>query len=389
MLFTITTATQKIRNLKKRIRGVQGGTSASKTVGIIQNLIDFAQSDITPTLTSIVSESMPHIKKGAELDFLNIMKSHNYYVEDRWNRTEHQYHFESGSITEFFSADDATKVRGPRRDRLFINECNNISFDTFDQLELRTNEFVYLDWNPVEDFWFYDEVEGKRDDVDTLILNYLDNEAIHPNIKRSLELRKNRKNWWKVYGLGQRGEIEGRIYTGWRILDDMPYEARLERFWIDFGYSNHPTSIGAIYYYNGGYILDELAYQTGFSNRQIADIIQNQEGYENVLTIADCAEPKSIDEIKSYGVLIQPSVKGKDSIVYGIKTIQDFAISITKRSVATIKEYRNYMWDTNKDGKFINVPVDLWNHSMDGIRYAITSLIHAEPTEMSSYIPEE
>lgn len=364
---------------------MQGGTSASKTVGVLQNLIDFAQSDKKPTLTSVVSETMPHLKKGARLDFLNILKQQNYYKEHRWNRTDSQYVFETGSVVEFFSADDSSKVRGPRRDRLFMNEANLMSFETFDQLELRTNDFVYLDWNPVEDFWFYDEVEGVRDDVDLLVLNYLDNEAINQNVKRSLESRQHRTNWWKVYGLGQRGELEGRIYTGWKILDEIPHEARLERYGLDFGYSNDPTSLVAIYYYNGGYILDEIVYQKGLSNKQIADLILEQP--KKALVIADSAEPKSIDEIKSYGVLIQPTLKGKDSVNHGIQIVQDQQISITKRSVDTLKEYRNYLWEKDKDGRTLNIPVDLWNHSLDAIRYGIVSLQRPEKKGVSIYKP--
>lgn len=369
-MYSITTSTVKIRNLQRRIRAVQGGTSASKTVGILQNLIDFAQTDSSPTLTSIVSESMPHLKKGAELDFLNIMKQQNYYKEDLWNRTDHQYTFETGSIIEFFSADDSSKVRGPRRKRLFINECNNIGFDTFEQLELRTEEFVYLDWNPVEDFWFYEEVEGKRDDVDLLVLNYQDNEAIPDEIRKSLELRMGRKNWWQVYGLGLRGEIEGRIYTGWQILDEVPHEARLVKKGLDFGYTNDPTALVDIYYFNGGYIIDELCYQTGLSNKQIYDVYANT---VKALVIADSAEPKSIDELRGYGMLVLPATKGEGSVLQGIQYVQAQRMSVTKRSTNVIKEYRRYLWETDRDGKIINIPEHTWSHSMDAIRYAIAS----------------
>lgn len=382
MPYYITTATKKIRNLNKRIRAVQGGTSASKTIGILQNLIDFAQSDKVPTLTSVVSESMPHIKKGAELDFLNIMRQSGYYKEDLWHRTDHKYTFETGSIMEFFSADDASKVRGPRRDRLFLNECNNISFETFEQLELRTNEFIFLDWNPVEDFWYYEEIEGKRDDTEFIVLNYMDNEAINPQVKASLESRKNRVNWWRVYGLGLRGEIEGRIYTGWQVIDDIPFEARLERYGIDFGYSNDPTAIVAVYYYNGGYILDEVSYQLGQSNKLIADVINAQT--KKALVIADSAEPKSIDEIRGNGITILPSKKGPGSINQGIQYVQAQQISVTKRSVNLLSEYRKYMWMTDKDGKIINEPNDFENHAMDAVRYALSSI--KNPNQTGAYV---
>src|SRR3990167_6230996 len=189
MSYEITQAVKKIANLQKRVRAIQGGTSAGKTVVIIEVLIDKAQMDETPTITSIVSESFPHLKRGAILDFVSIMQQQGYFQDKRWNKTDYTYTFETGSKIEFFSVDQPGKVRGPRRDRLFINEANNISYTTFDQLTVRTNEFVFLDWNPVSEFWFYTEVNGKRDDIDLIVLTYKDNEALSKEIKDSIEQR--------------------------------------------------------------------------------------------------------------------------------------------------------------------------------------------------------
>lgn len=336
-------------------------------------LIALAQSDETPTVTSIVSESFPHLKRGVIRDFISIMEEHNYFKDALWNKTDYTYTFETGSIIEFFSADQPGKVRGPRRDRLFINEANNIPYETFDQLEVRTKDFIYLDWNPVSDFWFYSEILNKRQDVDYLTLTYKDNEALDKAIVESIETRRDRKGWWKVYGQGQLGEIEGKIYKDWQVIDEIPHFARLERYGLDFGYSNDPTAIIGVYYFQGGYILDEICYQKGLSNKQIADTIKNQE--LSALVIADSAEPKSIDEIKLYGINITPAEKGPDSVNNGIQLVQDQRISVTKRSVNLLKEYRNYLWKTDKDGKVLNTPEDIWNHCMDAIRYAIISLI--------------
>ncbi len=154
MLYQITTATKKVASLKKKVRGIQGGTSASKTISILLTLIDKAQRDTTPTLTSIVSESTPHLKRGAIRDFKNIMQAHNYWKDSAWNATNSIYTFETGSQIEFFSADMPDKLRGARRDRCFINEANNVPLDAFDQLEVRTKEFIYLDWNPTNEFGF-------------------------------------------------------------------------------------------------------------------------------------------------------------------------------------------------------------------------------------------
>lgn len=370
-MYTATKTTYKLLKLRKRIRAVAGGTSAGKTISILTMLIDDAQTDKTPTLTSIVSESFPHLRRGVMRDFLAIMQEHKYFRDSRWSKTDYTYTFESGSKIEFFSADQPGKVRGPRRDRLFINEANNIPYEAFDQLTVRTKDYIWLDWNPTNSFWFYEDIQPNRTDVDFITVTYKDNEALHENIVADIESHKANKAWWTVYGLGQLGEVEGKIFTGWQIVDSIPHEARLERYGLDFGYSNDPTALVAIYYYNGGYILDEVTYQKGLSNKQIADIINNQ---PKALVMADSAEPKSIDELMLYGCHILPTIKGQGSVNQGIQYVQDQQISITKRSVNGIKEYRNYMWQTDKEGRIVNTPEDMWNHFMDATRYGFESL---------------
>lgn len=376
-MYIPTTALTKLLTLKKRIHGVQGGTSASKTIGILQVLIDKCQRDTSPQLTSITSESIPHLKRGAIRDFKNIMQEHNYWVDKRWNATDFIYTFETGTPLEFFSLDMPHKVRGPRRKRLFINEANNIPFETFDQLEVRTEDEIWLDWNPVTEFWWHQGEAGiheavrNRDDADELILTYLDNEGLPDSIIKSIESRKGNKNWWRVYGEGLIGEIEGRIYTGWQIIDEIPFEAKLVRYGLDFGFSNDPSAIVAVYKYNGGIIFDEIFYNKGFGNKELADVLLN---LEKSIVVADSSEPKSIQEMQIYGLPVVPTKKGKDSIVYGIGRIQDQKVSVTKRSVNLIKEYRNYMWEQTPDGKYINEPVGVLDHALDAARYAISHM---------------
>lgn len=384
-MFSATTATRKVIKLydtKKKILAVQGGTSASKTISILLVLIHLAQSDKKATLTSVVSESVPHLKRGAMRDFENILKDQGYWKGDAWDKTYSTYTFETGSKIEFFSADSGDKLRGARRDRLFLNEANNIPFNAFEELEVRTKEVCFLDWNPTNEFWFYTDVQPNRTDVEHVILTYKDNEALSKEIIDSIEQRKNRKGWWQVYGLGLLGEVEGRIYKGWTIIDEVPEEARLERRGLDFGYTNDPSAIVDVYSYSGGFVLDELMYQKGMSNKRIADFLENQ---EKVLTIADSSEPKSIDEIASYGHNIIGAVKGKDSVRQGIQFVQDMKIWVTKRSINLIKEYRNYLWAVDRDGNLIspNTPEGGFDHCMDALRYAITSIapkqIHKRP----------
>ena len=371
-MYSATTALTKIARLKKRVRIVQGGTSASKTISILLYLISLAQSDKKPTLTSVVAESMPHLKRGAMRDFKNILQSHNYWKDERWSAQDSTYTFETGSKIELFSTDSGDKLRGARRDRCFMNEANNCTFDAFDQLEVRTKDFIIIDFNPTNEFWAFTNVIPMRKDVEHIILTYKDNEACPVEIVNSIESKRERKGWWKVYGEGQLGEVEGKIYKDWLIIDDIPHEARLERRGLDFGYSVDPTAVVDVYKYNGGFILDEVTFLKGLLNKQIADILLNR---PTVLTIADSAEPKSIAEIASYGVSIMGAVKGADSIRHGISLVQDQRISVTSRSTNIIKEYRNYLWMVDRNGKVLQDPEAGFDHSMDAIRYAFSSMI--------------
>jgi phage terminase large subunit len=386
-MYQVTTATKKLQKLQKRIRGVAGGTSASKTISILLLLIQYAQTNDNQRI-SVVSESFPHLKRGAIRDFLDIMQQHEYFKDALWNKTDYVYKYETGSIIEFFSADQPGKVRGPRRDVLFINEANNISYETYTQLEIRTKKIVWLDWNPVSEFWWYSEILGKQE-CDFITLTYKDNEALDPRVVQAIEVRKGNKNWWRVYGEGLLGEAEGRIFKNWQMVDEVPHEARLERYGLDFGYSNDPTAIVAIHYYNGGYILDEIAYIKQLSNKQIADTLIN---CPRALVIADSAEPKSIDEIRMYGINIIASQKGQGSVLQGIQYVQDQQVSVTKRSLNLLKEYRNYLWMTDKDGIIINEPSPIFNHAMDATRYGMESLKPSQPinfADLPKYMPSD
>lgn len=382
--FRDTTATQKIFNLKKRIRAVVGGTSASKTISILVWLIDYCQTYQNRfKLASIVSESFPHLSGGAMLDFENIMKDRGYWNDRRWVKSpKPTYTFETGNKLEFLSVDSYGKAHGPRRDVLFLNEANNLSYKIADQLITRTREIVWMDWNPTIEFWFYEDMLPHRDDIDLITLTYLDNEALDEITIQEIESHKNNKQWWQVYGLGQLGVIEGRIYRDWGIVDEVPKEAKLMRYGLDFGYSNDPTASDAVFRLNGSFYIDEVIHQKGLSNREIAEVYLNK---DRAIIVADSAEPKSIDEIRSYGLNIIPARKGKDSVNQGIQYVQDQKIFVTKRSINTIKEYRNYTWLEDKDGKITNEPSPIWNHHMDDIRYALESLKAVEPKRPSGH----
>lgn len=367
-----TTALKKLLALKKKIRDVRGSTGAGKTVGIVMWDIDYAQAH-EKAVIDVVSESYPHLEQGVMRDFKNVMIERQYWKDDRWNDGKHIYTFETGSILRFQSYDKLGKAHGPRRDVLHLNEANYLPWDVVDQLITRTRDVVWAEYNPSSEFWMHTEVIGKRDDIESLKLVYQDNEGLTDSERVEIEAHKNNPRWWRVYGEGELGEIEGRIYTGWQMIDEIPHEARLERYGLDFGYDPDPAAIVAIYWLNGGYVLDEVLYQRRIDNNQLASTIRN---LPTALVIADSAEPKSIVEIRRFGVNIIGADKGKESVRYGVKTVQAQRISVTSRSINLIKEYRNYFQLVDRR---TNLPVigqyDGECHALDAVRYAICSLI--------------
>ena len=375
-MFQKTTAQAKISNLKKRVRVVRGGTSASKTFSIIPFLIDFAVKTPKQEI-SIVAETIPHLRRGAMRDFLKIMDLIGMYRDEQFNKSSLTYYFTNGSFIEFFSADNSSKLRGARRDVLFVNECNNIDWESYYQLAIRTRKFIYLDYNPVCEFWVDQELL-KDSDTDYVVLTYKDNEALDESIVKEIEKAKEKaktssywENWWKVYGLGEVGSVQGTIFSNWSTIDTIPNDARLLGIGLDFGYSVDPTACIGIYKYNDSYILHELIYQKELSNKNIFDMIKS----EPTMVICDSAEPKSIAELQSYGLKCMGALKGKDSILHGIQLIQQQNLLITKHSTNLIKELRGYVWATDRDNKPTGNPVEINNHLMDAMRYGFTHII--------------
>lgn len=368
-MFKVTTAIRKILALKKRIKIIQGGTSAGKTFGILPILIDKAAR--YPMLEiSVVAETIPHLRRGALKDFLKIMRWTNRYIDANFNKSLLRYEFANGSVIEFFSADDSSKLRGARRDILYINECNNVTFESYNELAIRTKKEVYLDFNPANEFWVHTELKDEPDS-DFIILTYKDNEALDKSIVEQIE--KNRQkaetssywaNWWRVYGLGEIGMLEGVIFSNWKLIDTIPKEAKLIGIGLDFGYTNDPTAIIEVYNYNGQRLINELVYRTGMLNSDIAKLLP-----KHVPVYADSSEPKSIDEIRRYGITIKGVTKGKDSINYGIDVMQRQDYLVTTQSTNLIKELRAYCWDTDKSGTRLNVPIGTNDHAVTAVRY--------------------
>jgi phage terminase large subunit len=370
-MFIRTTAINKILKLNKFVKGVQGGTSAGKTYAILPILIDIATKNPQAEI-SVVAESIPHLKRGAMKDFKKIMISTGRFIDSRWNASDFKYTFANGSTIEFFSADNDSKLRGARRDYLYMNEANNMTFHAYTELASRTKKSIWLDWNPTNEFWFHTDLQNDSD-VDFLIINYKDNEACPESaLKFILKARQKAAtssfwaNWYKVYGLGELGALEGVVFNNWKTIDAIPKEAEYLGAGLDFGFTADPTAMVGVYRWNNQIILDEVIYQSGLLNSDIIKLIKHDK--RNII-YADSAEPKSIEEIRRAGFNIKPVSKGADSINFGINVLQQQDILVTSQSMNLIKELRTYCWDKDKTGKQLNKPVDYMNHAIDSVRY--------------------
>jgi len=400
--FRVTTAISKLRKLTARTKVIPGGTSAGKTFGILPILIDKAIK--VPVLSvSVVSESIPHLKKGAIKDFKAIMRATGRWTDTRWNISDRVYTFANGSYIEFFSADSEGRVRGPRRNVLYINETDNIVFETYYQLAIRTDQEIWLDYNPSNEFWVNTELANDPD-VQFLTLTYRDNEALAPSIVREIEKNRDKAffdpwlideamfqeanvkssywaNWWKVYGLGQLGSLDGVIFQNWQQIANIPPTAKLLGYGQDFGFTADPAATVAVYQWGEKIILHELIYQRGLLNAELVKEYKKVGVNPSLPIWADKAEPKSIKEISGYGFRISGADKGPDSVNFGIDLLQGLELLVTASSLNLIKELRTYAWEKDKKtGKATNAPTDANNHAIDAVRYfAIMVLISYKP----------
>ena len=369
-----TTALRKIRALKKRIRIVQGGTSAGKTYDILLDELNEAimQDGI---LTTIMSDTMPNLRHGAMRDFLKICHETNVWDVAEWNSTYSTLTLPNRSIIEFYSADSEDAL-GARRDRLFINEANRITKDAFDQLEVRTEQKITLDFNPVNQFWAHDLLT--RPDVDFVKLNYLDNEALSQNIVNALELRKGdgTSNWWRVYGLGEIGSLEGNVYEGWIPVDDIPQTAVLKRYGVDFGFTNDPTAVVAVY--EGE---DESLYlKTELCDIKILTpvLIDKLKKLPDGLFVCDNARPEIIAEMQANGLRAIGSNKTAGEKMngkrYNIELVMRRKIHYLRTDTELEREYLTYAWRKKRTGEIIDEPQDGNDHIMDALAYAVRDM---------------
>ena len=386
MIVKKTIALSKLQKLENRIKIVRGGTSAGKTICILLILIDYAIKNPNKEI-SIVSASVPHLRRGVLKDFLSILNGLHRFKDNQFNKSSLKYTFTNNSYIEFFSTDQPEKLRGARRTDLFINECNNVSFESYNQLMVRTSEQIWLDYNPSILFWVDKELIG-QEDTDFITLTYKDNEVLPRSIVKEIEKAREKgktstywANWWKVYGLGELGSLEGVCIPDWKEISNIPSEARLLSYGMDFGYSVDPTTLIGLYKWNEAYIFDEVLYKKGMLNRDISRFLSQADIKENIT--ADSAEPKSIAELQGYGHNVYPVSKGRDSVVYGINLINQNEIYITQRSKNLKRELQGYVWAKDKEGNTLQKPTGSHPDCIDAARYVLTD--HLENPNKGQY----
>jgi len=352
----------------KRIVIEQGGTRSGKTYNILIWIIfSYALKNSGKTVT-ICRKTYPALRTSAMRDFIEILRSYELYDEKNHNKSSSEYYL-NGNLIEFISLDQPQKVRGRKRDLLFINEANELHWEDWQQLVFRTTGRIIIDYNPSDEFhWIYERVKT-RDDAEFHITTYKNNPFLEDSIIKEIELLKQTdENYWRVYGLGEVGSGKSLIFRT-ELIDRIPDNARFISYGMDFGYTNDPTTLIAIYTHDTNLYFDEKIYRTNMTNQDIANELGRLEIGRRDEIYADSGEPKSIEEIYRMGWNIKPATKGRDSVNIGIDMLKRYALHVTKESTNTIKEFRNYKWKEDKNGVVLNTPVDMFNHSIDAIRY--------------------
>jgi len=358
-----------VRDCKTRIQVHQGGTRSGKTFSIMTALIEWCYMyQNNGWVITVVRKSFPSLRGSVLRDFREILEREGWYDAGMHNKTEQTYNL-FGNYWEFISIDESQKIRGRKRNICFANECNELLLEDFRQLILRTTDKFILDYNPSDEFhWIYDHVIP-RDDATFFKTTYLDNPYLSQETVAEIErLRDTDADYWRVYGLGERGISRETIFqTG--TFSEKPEGAKFVAYGLDWGYTADPTAVVAVYRHDTTLYIEELLYSGGLTNPDIAEKLRELGIKRQDEIIADSAEPKSIDELHRIGFNIKPAQKGPDSIRIGIDAMKRYKLLIHETSVNVQKEFRNYKWQTDKNGRMLNKPRDEWNHAVDAARY--------------------
>lgn len=357
------------RTAQERICVNQGGTSSTKTYSILQLLFTYACAEAGIVIT-VAGQDIPNLKRGAYRDAKSI-----YYSDEelknscRINETDRTFYFSNGSLMEFTSYESEQDAKSGKRHYLFVNEANGIHYNVYWQLFIRTSRRVFIDYNPSAKFWVHDKLIG-TDDVRLIISDHRHNPFISQELHDQIEGIQD-PELWKIYARGLTGKIEGLVFNDWSLCDEMPAEPKKRFIGVDFGFTNDPTAIIDVALSEGQLWLNEIAYSSGLTNDTIARIIH--EYNPELPVVCDSAEPKSIQELRNLRVKAEATVKGKDSVNFGISVMKGYHINITRSSTNARKEISRYKWKVDKNGNTLNEPIDQFNHAMDAVRYVCQS----------------
>lgn len=358
-----------------RIRGVasKGGTRSGKTWATLQMLHLLCMNTEKPLVVSCVAATLPMVKRGMLRDFKQMLLAEGMWHEEAYNKTEGTYTYPNGCMIEFFGVDNASKVHGSARDILFVNEAQSVPREIFRQLDIRTRKKVIIDFNPVRKFWGETEFVGDR--YITIHSTYKDNPYLSEEQVSAIEKNMNDANWWRVYGEGETGGVEGNVYPEYEVIEDMPETFTGRCLGLDFGFVNDPTAIVDIRFQGWDLYVDLLCYDTGLLNANIAEYLVSN-AINRVVTVCDNAEQKSIVELQQRRVKAMPCIKGRGSVAGGIAQVKQFKLHVTKRSVKLLDELDNYKWIKDEaTDTYTNEPIDAWNHALDALRYGVDYLI--------------
>ena len=373
-----TTALKKICALKKKYKAVRGGQGSSKTFSILMILINHASGKANRNIY-VVSAELTKMRETVIKDFVFIMMEAGIYNHDNFLAGT-LYKYPNGSTIKFLGLDKEDVGKGLRSHVVYFNEVNKVNQETFRQMASRSDN-IYLDYNPDAEFYVDTDILT-RPDCDFVQLTFKDNEQLKEGERDEIlnyykqgynedGTVKNKywANLWQVYGLGNIGNLIGVIFENWKECDEIPKDAEFISYGMDFGFTNDPTTLTAVYRYNNELYLDELLYKTKLTNSDIVKEFETLKIQRHEMIVADSAEPKSIEDIRRAGYRIEGAKKGADSIKNGLDTLLRHPINVTKRSTNLKSELRTYRWASDKDGKQTNVPEAGNDHAIDGVRY--------------------
>lgn len=363
-----------LENSKKRITIEQGGTRSGKTYNILTWIIFSYCVNNNDKIISIYRKTFPSLRATAMRDFFEILKNSGLYNEKDHNKTSHEYLL-NGNLIEFDSLDNPTKVRGRKRDLLFCNEVNEFDWESFFQLLIRTDGKVIVDFNPSDEFHFVYEKVAIRDDAELYITTYKDNPFLSSTLISEIErLADIDEYYWQVYGLGLRASSPSLIFR-YKETKNIPENAKKLGYGLDWGFTNDPTAVVCVWLKDTTIYIEQIIYEKGLTNQDIGIKLEEVGIKKHEYIYADSAEPKSIEELRRLGWHVVPAKKGKDSVRHGINLLKQHKINIHWQSIDVIKEFRNYKYKDDKDGNITNVPIDLFNHAIDAVRYLVMAVL--------------